>query len=765
MSVPESLLSGLTPEQRAAVLHKEGPLLILAGAGSGKTRVVTRRIAALVAQGVAPEAILAITFTNKAAGEMRERVGALLPRAEKGEGVTVSTFHAFAVRLLRRYGEARGISRGFSILDGDDRLALVREAAVVARVDPDAHRPWVLAEAIGRHKEKLDDEAALREAKDDLRRDAARVLPHYRALQRQRQALDFEDLVVESVRLLEEHPQVHSALLQRIQYVLVDEYQDTNHAQYRLARLLAGQRRNLAVCGDPDQSIYGWRGADMGNILRFEEDYPGCKVVLLERNYRSTASILRAANALIVHNSERKEKQLLPSADEGCPLEVKRCLDAQLEAEWVARRVEQALKDGVAPGEVAVVYRVAVHAEAYEEALLRRNVPCTTVGSQSFFERREVKDALAFVRLAVNGKDDLAALRALRVFGKGVGKRTLEKLAEAQKQRGASLLEVCADAGALPGLTPANRNALGAFAGLVRGVTGDAQGSVERLVTGVLGRTGIEERLRKEEGGEARVQSLQLLAQVAREADRRAARKGGGGGPGGGGGGGTSGAARDFLDRLALMSQTDKSEEDKHKVVLTTVHAAKGLEFDLVIVAGLEQGMFPHWRALEEGVLEEERRLAYVALTRARQRLILTYAANRPARLRSDERRRPSQFLYELPPELLWDPDRGAQVELPPLDGEEPTPASTPTSGAAATTEDDEPKDALARARARLRALDRGETVDVPPAPPPPPRVPREERPAAAAPRRLVGTASRSAPKPGAGAPLWARGLVKKSGG
>jgi len=654
------LLDGLTPEQQDAVRHTDGPLLILAGAGSGKTRVVTRRIARLVRDGVSPEAILAITFTNKAAGEMRERVEELLhgrwsDRAGGAGRPHVSTFHAFCVRLLREHAERLGLPRRFSILDPEDQSALIREAAVSLRLDVKKHPPAALAHAIGRAKERLDDRAFAREAKDELERAAARVLPLYRQLQRRRGALDFEDLVAEAVRLLEGRAEVHDLLQERLRYVLIDEYQDTNHSQYRLARLLAGERRNLAVCGDPDQSIYGWRGADMGNILRFEEDYPGAKVVLLERNYRSTATILRAANHLIAHNAVRRDKQLRPVAEDGGPIEVARLLDAGLEADYVARRVEEAIAEGVYPGEVAVIYRAGVHAEGYEAALLMRGVPCQTVGAASFFARREVKDALAWIRAALNPKDDLAALRALRSRSRGVGERTLDKVHAVQRETGASILEVCGEADAVPGLTKAKRAAIGGFAGLVRDLA--RSGSVEELVTGAVERTGLGERLAADERAEERQRSMQTLRDAAREADRRTR------------GGGAAAAGQQFLDRLALLDAQDQADDRPDRVVLTTAHAAKGLEFDVVFVVGLEEGLFPHRRALEEGGLEEERRLAYVALTRARQRLVLTYAGVRSAR---DGGIRPaSTFLYELPGDLLWDPERKKPFELPERDPEE----------------------------------------------------------------------------------------------
>jgi DNA helicase II / ATP-dependent DNA helicase PcrA len=649
-------VSDLTPEQKDAVLHRDGPLLILAGAGSGKTRVITRRVAHLICTGVRPASIVAITFTNKAAGEMRERIEGLVPdvRASGREGPVVSTFHAYAVRILREHGARAGIRRDFSILDEDDKHALVREAAVAARVDVERFRAHQLAHAIGRAKERLDDAAFAKAAASDLERAAADTLPLYRRLQRERNALDFEDLVAEVVLLLERDPETLALIHARVEHVLVDEYQDTNHAQYRLARLLAGARRNICVCGDPDQSIYGWRGADMGNILRFEEDFAGAKVVLLERNYRSTATILKAANHLIAHNAVRKDKQLRPSGEEGLPIEVRRCLDEELEAQYLARRVEEVIALGTPAGEVAVIYRAGAQAERYEEALLRRNIPCATSGTVSFFDRAEIKDALAMIKLAVNPKDDLAALRALRATKKGVGKATLDKVHELQRREGISIVEACGRATDLPTVTRGTREALAGFAALVNDLARGSGGSVGGLVQSALERSGLEAAYRGAgEDGAARADNLKVLVDAARDADRRAARSG------------NASGARGFLDRLALLDGQDRKEEGRDEVTLTTVHAAKGLEFDVVFAVGLEEGLFPHHRAVAEGGLEEERRLAYVAFTRARKRLIITYAGLRAARTAAAERRRPSTFLYELPMELLWDPERRCKPDLP----------------------------------------------------------------------------------------------------
>jgi DNA helicase-2/ATP-dependent DNA helicase PcrA len=674
-----NLLEGLTPEQTEAVLHRDGPLLIVAGAGSGKTRVVTRRIARLVHSGVPRDSVLAITFTNKAAGEMRERVLELVPRVRTSArtnakaaatGPWISTFHSFAVKLLREHAPLLGFGKDFSILDEDDQLALVREAAIAARVDVEKLRPPLLAHAIGRAKERLDDAAFAASAQSPLEKAAARILPIYRQRARERNAFDFDDLVASVVLLLEGRSDLREELNDRLRYVSIDEYQDTNHAQYRLARLLAGKRKNLVVVGDPDQSIYGWRGADMRNILRFEEDYPEARVIRLEKNYRSSATILKASNALIAKNSERREKQLVPTAGDGAPIEVMRALDEDYEAAWVAARVQLAIQLGTKPSEVAVIYRANALSRRYEDALLKKGIPFATVGSPSFFERREVKDTLAYLRMAANPRDDLAALRALKTPPRGLGARTFEKLHERQRERSTTFVEACEQAGEIPGLSPHARAALEGFGKLARELERGASGSVESLVRTALTRTAFESHLlATDEKGKERCDNLSALVDAAREADAR----------------GGEGGARGFLEGLALRDAQDDKDDTRERVTLTTIHAAKGLEFDVVICVGLEEGLFPHQRALDEGQIEEERRLAYVAFTRARKQLVLTYASVRGARA-STERRSASTFLLELPRELLWDPERKKLPDLvAPEPAAKPVHASLPVAARAAS--------------------------------------------------------------------------------
>ncbi|MBI3725398.1 UvrD-helicase domain-containing protein, partial [bacterium] len=459
------ITSGLTPEQREAVLHRDGPLLILAGAGSGKTRVVTRRVAHLVATGVPRDAIVAITFTNKAAREMRERVAALIPPLSSGKKakgrkaappaceVAIATFHSFAARFLRANAERIGFEPGFSILDDDDRLALVREAAIAARVSLERFSPPLLAHAIGRAKEALVKHSPQANAEQDavlargtdLEQAAARALPIYRLLARQRNALDFDDLVAESVRLLERDDEVRSELAKRLRYVLVDEYQDTNHAQYRLLQLLAAEHQNVFAVGDPDQSIYAFRGADISNIMDFERDFPGARTIALEQNYRSTNAILGAANSLIENNRERKPKRLFSELGEGDPVQVTEVEDEHAEARFVAAEIARPVEEGTSASEIAVFYRTNAQSRVLEDVLVRQDVPYQVIGGPRFYERAEIKDAVAYLSVLDNPSDAVALLRIANRPRRGIGDTSLQRLVTHADTVGGSLWESMAD--------------------------------------------------------------------------------------------------------------------------------------------------------------------------------------------------------------------------------------------------------------------------------------------------------------------------------
>ena len=634
-----ALLVGLNPVQQEAVRHVEGPLLVLAGAGSGKTRVIAHRIAYLVASGVDARRILAVTFTNKAAGEMAQRVAAILA-GRGGRPPLVATFHATCARLLRAEIHHLGYPRSFVIYDEDDRMALVRECYRELGLDERVLAPAAAIARISRAKNQLlgpdDVRAAVRGPRDA---ELARLYGCYATRLRERGALDFDDLLGLTVELFARHPEVLEYYRGLWRYVLVDEYQDTNAAQYRLLRQLTAVHRNLCVVGDPDQSIYRFRGADLRNILDFERDFPGCRVVRLEQNYRSTGRILEIAAAVIAHNQARKEKGLWTENARGEPARLFQARDETEEALWVARTVAELRAEALSLDGVSVLYRTNAQSRVLEDAFRAAGLPYHIVGSVRFYERKEVKDAVAYLRLVTNPADDLAFRRALGVPPRGVGRATLARLAELAAQTGAPLLATAARAG--DELGGRGGRAVAEFARLIRRLA-EVAATPEPLgarVAAVIDGAGLREPLRREGTAEAesRLENLDELVVAADEFAARAEGADLGG----------------FLDSVALISDVDELEEARAAVTLMTLHSAKGLEFPVVFLTGLEEGVFPHGRALddEEGI-EEERRLAYVGLTRAKQRLFLSYATERRlggyAGLRE-----PSRFLLEMPADAV----------------------------------------------------------------------------------------------------------------
>ncbi|MBI3458611.1 MAG: UvrD-helicase domain-containing protein [Candidatus Rokubacteria bacterium] len=632
----EAILAGLNPAQRDAVLHTEGPLLVLAGAGSGKTRVIAHRIAYLIARGVDPRRLLAVTFTNKAAGEMAQRVEALLT----GWGVRtplVATFHAACVRILRAEIHHLGYPRSFLIYDEDDRLGVVREVCREQGLDDRLWAPQAVVARLSRAKNQLQDAddvaAAARTPRD---RQLAQLFVRYQARLRAAGALDFDDLLVTTVQLWQHHPEVLTYYQTLWRYVLVDEYQDTNAAQYRLLRLLTGERGNLCVVGDPDQSIYGFRGADLRNILDFERDFPACRVVRLEQNYRSTGRILEIASAVIAHNQARKDKALWTQNARGEPARLLRAWDEVGEAAWIARTVAGLRADGAGLDAVAVFYRTNAQSRVLEDAFRARGLPYHIVGSVRFYARQEVKDALAYLRLALNPHDDVAFSRAIAVPPRGIGKTALARLAEAAQRDGLSLFAasvgpVAAAIGGKPG------RALREFASLRERLAAlvAAPRPLAERVSAVVDAVGLREALRREgtAEAEARLENLDELCVAAAEFEAREGH----------------GEPAAFLDSVALLSDADELSEPRAAVTLMTLHSAKGLEFPVVFLTGLEEGVFPHGKALEDpDAIEEERRLAYVGLTRAKERLFLSYACQRRLGAFAGMRE-PSRFLLEMP--------------------------------------------------------------------------------------------------------------------
>jgi DNA helicase-2/ATP-dependent DNA helicase PcrA len=657
----EALLAGLNPAQRAAVTHPGGPLLIVAGPGSGKTRVITRRVAWLVrARGVDPRRILAITFTNKAAREMRERVEQLLPGAG---GAWISTFHAMGARILRREVEVLGgWTRDFTIYDTGDRQTVVKQAIQACGFDTARFRPAVVGGWISAWKNQGLGERPGEERDED--EDAAldtevfrKVRAAYEGSMRRANALDFDDLLVKLLELFERHPGVRDAYAERFQHLLVDEYQDTNRVQYRLVRHLAARHGNVTVCGDPDQSIYAWRGADIRNILDFEQDYPGCKVVLLEQNYRSVNTVLRAAQAVIERNAQRKRKDLWSARGEGARIAVIEAQDEQDEAERIAERVQELLREGVRPCDVAVFYRVNFLQRALETALRLARVPYQVVAGLEFYDRREIRDLVAFAKLCVNPRDDVAFRRVVNVPQRGVGERSVELLAEFAADRRVSLAEAARSSEALARIRGRARAGLEGFTALLGRLAELSSAPAGAALRGILDLIDREAWLaemvgEQEVDRDANVEELLAHADAWDEGAEERRKSGEQ----------VRTGLAGFLEEIALVSDTDALEDENDRVSLMTLHAAKGLEFPVVFIAGCEEELLPHVRAIQslegpqpEAGLEEERRLFYVGITRAAERLHLSHAQSR--RYFGDwSFRAPSRFLAEIPPALVEGP-------------------------------------------------------------------------------------------------------------
>ncbi len=638
-------LAGLNPEQRRAVTHVEGPLLILAGAGSGKTRVITHRIGHLIREaGVKPWSILGVTFTNKAADEMRQRVGRLLESPLEKSGPHLFTFHSFCVRLLRRDGarlaELRpGFRRDFLIYDEDDQLGVVKAVYRELELDEKNFLGYRTALArLGDAKcENLTPDGMREKAKQQKERMLAEIYDKYEHRLRQANALDFDDLLLEAVRLLRHDGETCEAWNRRLEYVMVDEYQDTNRSQYELMRMLTERRRNVCVVGDEDQSIYSWRGADIRNILDFEQDFPGALTIRLEQNYRSTKTILEGAGAVVAHNARRKGKRLWTEGVQGDPIVVYRAPNAFDEAQFIADTIQSLLRRQAA-GRAAVLYRTNAQSRLIEETLRRYGRPYLVVGGFSFYQRAEVKDALAYLKLVMNRNDSVSLLRIINVPARGIGKTTIEQLEKHAVEHGIPLWEALrnlVDRGDLP---PRAQAALSGFRRLIEALGEAAAGiALGDLLNLVVEKTGYREMLKTDAdpAAESRLENLGELVNAAREAAAR------GEGP------------AEFLDHAALVSEADALDE-RAQVLLMTAHNAKGLEFPTVFLAGMEEGLLPHSRSDTEEMIEEERRLCYVAMTRAQEKLFLTWARSRRRWGGGEpEESRPSRFLRELPSNLI----------------------------------------------------------------------------------------------------------------
>jgi DNA helicase-2/ATP-dependent DNA helicase PcrA len=638
----ESILEGLNSEQREAVRTTEGPLLVLAGAGSGKTRVLVHRIAYLVgACGIPADSILAVTFTNKAAGEMRERVQKLLG-PEAGE-IWVSTFHSTCVRILRRDIGHLGRSRGFSIYDDADSLGLIKQAIQRHSLDPKGVPPRGIRWRIDRWKNAGVLPAQAANAASDLDTEtAAELYATYQRLLADANALDFGDLLLETVALFQRHPAVLEYYRRRWQYVLVDEYQDTNRVQYDLVNQLAGQHRNLCVVGDPDQSIYAWRGADVRNILDFGRDFSDARVVKLERNYRSTEPILAGASAVVANNVARHPKRLWTDRAGGDPIRLYEAVDDRDEARFVVREILARTREGGrARGDCAIFYRTNSQSRLFEEELLRADVPYAVVGGVRFYERAEIKDVLAYLRLLVNPGDELALRRVVNTPPRGIGRTTLERAEALSAQRGVSLREAFGLAASSGELRRAGSKVT-AFLALLDELEREVHGlAPSEAIAKVLHRSGLVEQLERDPAPEAqgRLENLRELCVGAEDFDAEGAAELGE----------DRSALERFLDRVALVSAVDQYDRRTDRVSLMTAHTAKGLEYPFVFLVGMEEGLFPHAAsAHDDAGVEEERRLCYVGMTRAMERLTISFARER-RRFGSRSVAVPSRFLEEIP--------------------------------------------------------------------------------------------------------------------
>ncbi|EMM5475199.1 DNA helicase PcrA [Enterococcus faecium] len=663
MSSKAELLNGMNPRQKEAVLHTDGPLLLMAGAGSGKTRVLTHRIAYLIEEKeVNPWNILAITFTNKAAKEMKERVNAIL--ASGGEDVWVSTFHSMCVRILRRDVDFIGYNRNFTIIDSSEQLTLMKRILKELNIDPKKYDPRSILGTISQAKNSLQTPQDFAKMQGSYYEEiAAKCYAAYQKELQYNQCMDFDDLIMNTIRLFEEHPDSLTYYQNKFHYIHVDEYQDTNHAQYTLVNLLAGRFRNLCVVGDADQSIYGWRGADMQNILDFEKDYPDAAVILLEQNYRSTKNILSAANQVIENNSNRKPKNLWTENKEGNKITYYRADNERDETRFIVDRMQEEIRSNHRNyGDFAILYRTNAQSRVMEETLLKANIPYKMVGGHKFYDRKEIKDILAYLNVLVNPQDSISFERIVNSPKRGIGPGSIEKLRSFASLHEWPLLEAAQNVD-LANIGGKAGQQLGAFGEMIQEVTQMIPYlTVTELTKEVLDRSGYLEDLKIQNTleAQARIENLEEFLTVTQEFDKQFEQQNEE----------DADAPEEkltvFLNDLALVSDIDNLEEDASQVTLMTLHAAKGLEFPVVFLIGLEEGVFPLSRTLmEESELEEERRLAYVGITRAEEALYLTNAFSRTLYGRT-QYNRPSRFVEEIDQELLE------------IEGMRPTPKKTP---------------------------------------------------------------------------------------
>lgn len=631
-----SLLNNVTDKQREAITHVDGPLLVVAGAGSGKTRVITRRIGYLMSQGINPYNILAITFTNKAAEEMCERV----KQFSAHKGLWVSTFHKMCSRILRNNIDRLGYSRNFSIYDTADQLNRIKSILAELQLDATQWKPRAIASSISNAKNKLiGHETFASAASGYYNRQVAQIYAKYQALLKADNALDFDDLLVKTTELFKTHPDILEMHQDKFRFILVDEYQDTNYAQYTITRLLANRYKNICVTGDPDQSIYGWRGADIRNIMDFEKDYPDAKVVLLEQNYRSTKHILHAASSIIQQNKYRKQKDLWTENMLGEKIKEVFCENEHGEADEIARLIRALSDEGTKYSDIAIFYRTNAQSRVMEVSLRNRSIPYTIIGGVEFYQRKEIKDVLSYLRLCINPHDEVALERTINTPSRGIGDTTVKKLSDWAAAQGTTLFHALQQIDSIPEIKGKTALSIKRFAELISHLQQQPKSPVEAIIKRVIDETNYLAFLREpgEKEAKDRIANVEELVNAAYEYDMNY----------------SEGTLQGFLEEVALVSAVDDMEGDVEGVTLMTLHTAKGLEFPVVFITGMEEGLLPHSESRDsDDEIEEERRLCYVGITRAMKELFLTHAKRR-TRYGEMTSCVPSRFLDEIPNEIL----------------------------------------------------------------------------------------------------------------
>ncbi len=641
------MLQNLNNKQREAVLHTEGPLLILAGAGSGKTRVLTHRIAyVLEEKNIFPGNILALTFTNKAANEMKERIANLLN--DDVDNMWIGTFHSICVRILRRDIDKIGYERSFSIYDRSDQITLMKECIKEKDIDNKMYNERAMLNAISHLKDRMTPpDLYIKENFNDFyARNVGELYELYESKLKKNNALDFDDLILKTVELLKTNPIILEYYQKKFRYIFVDEFQDTNKPQYQLVRLFAGKYKNICVVGDDDQSIYGWRGADISNILDFEKDFKNTKIIKLEQNYRSTQNILEVANHVIKNNSKRKYKKLWTDNKTGNPVVVENLSDSHEESYFVVDKIEELMEEGYKPSDFAILYRTNAQSRSFEEVFMRRNIPYKLVGGLRFYDRKEIKDIVAYLNVIQNPMDDVSLKRIINVPKRGIGNVTIDKIEEYASRTGESIYSALLSVEEIPKLSKRAINNLNSFIDMInRLIALKDMINVREFIEKVIEETGYVRELEEEDNIESqtRLENIREFLSVAIDFEEK----------------NKDGTLEDFLASVSLLSDVDKTDDIENSVTMLTVHSAKGLEFPVVFMVGMEEGLFPISRAMEdEEELEEERRLCYVAITRAEELLYITNAKLRTIYGRTNYGI-PSRFIKEIPDDLICSDRKG----------------------------------------------------------------------------------------------------------